>query len=811
MKNNSLPLKVGLLMFLFAILVSAAGYLAYRNLSLIVASIQLKTRPDLKLVMIKEISTDLDKAEGSVRVYRLTQQQEDIRPYYDIIGNIDEKIDSLRTASAEDTTLLHQIDTISSLIEDYMLVWNDMIDMYHNDSLDIYVRELVGKIAVETLKEQQDTTPRKSILKRVFSRKAIKEEEAQKALAREQAREETRQKIMRDLDLMEQRKILKDSLMLQKESRLAITGNEIRERLYLVIARMENEVTDSVKANSHAADLLAQKTYKWLTLFSVVASLLIIAVIMVVIRFVRKTREYQEALEQSKQETEKLAKTKELFLANMSHEIRTPVNAIYGFSEQLLHKHLDEDTHKMAGVIQSTSQHLVRIVNDLLDYSKLQNATVELEKTHFSLHVLLEDIRLLFLNDARSNHTALSVTIRENTPAFVYGDSHRLKQILLNLTGNAIKFTHNGNVEIQARAENRSGNSFDLCLTVKDSGIGISKEMQDKVFEEFTQAEAGTSRKFGGTGLGLSIVKKLVELHNGTIALESEPGRGTLITVRLPYNSGEENKSTVSLKTVPISAELRSLRILIVDDEEYNRMLFSTIFKRWQLRYDEAGDGYTAIEKIKTGKFNIVFMDNRMPGPDGLETVQYIRKELGFDADKLPVIATSATWSEEDKSGMLKSGMNAFLPKPFNEKMLLDTINSVIQQQSVNLMNQPEIKAVTNQSTALNLDNVYHLANNDVFFVKQLLESFIETTEMGISGLEEAVKNNNVQDIYEIAHKISAPCKHVGADFLYSNLKMIENMARSGDYSEDLVRLSDESSREFTVVKKELQKHLESL
>lgn len=798
-------------MFLFAILVSAAGYLAYRNLSLIVASIQLKTRPDLKLVMIKEISTDLDKAESSVRVYRLTQQQEDIRPYYDIIGNIDKKIDSLRAASAEDTTLLHQVDTISSLIEDYMLVWNDMIDMYHNDSLDIYVRELVGKIAVETLKEQQDTSPRKSILKRVFSRKAIKEEEAQKALAREQAREQTRQKIMRDLDLMEQRKIQKDSLMLQKESRLAVTGNEIREWLYLVIARMETEVTDSVKANSHAADLLARKTYKWLALFSAVASLLIISVIIVVIRFVRKTREYQEALEQSKQETEKLAKAKELFLANMSHEIRTPVNAIYGFSEQLLHKDLDGETYKMAGVIQSTSQHLVRIVNDLLDFSKLQNATVELEKTHFSLPALLEDLKLLFLNDALSNYTDLSVTISDNTPAFVYGDSHRLKQILLNLTGNAIKFTRNGMVQIKARAENKSGRSFDLCLDVKDTGIGISKEMQDKVFEDFTQAEAGTNRKFGGTGLGLSIVKKLVELHNGSVTLESEPGRGTLISVRLPYLIGEEIKSTITQKTLPVSAELRNLSILVVDDEEYNRMLFSTIFKRWQLRFDEAGDGFTAIEKIKTGGFNIVFMDNRMPGPDGLETVQFIRNKLGFDSHKLPVIATSATWSEEDKSGMLKSGMNAFLPKPFNEKMLLDTITSVIHNQSSGLTGQPEIKEETPKNTTLNLDNVYHLANNDVSFVRQLLESFIETTEKGISGLEQAVKDNNVQDIYEIAHKISAPCKHVGADFLYSNLKLIENTAKSGEYSEELVRLSDESSHEFTIVKRELQKHMESL
>src|SRR5512133_502557 len=348
MKNYSLPLKVAILMILAVGIVSAAGYLTYKSLSKIVSSVRVKSKPDMRLIIIRDIATDLDKAENSVRMYRLTQKKQDIKPYYTIIGGIDEKIDSLNSASLKDTTLSRQIDTISGLIEQNMLVWNETIDLYHSDSLDIYVRELAGKIAVGTLNEKKEN----SILRRVFSRKAIKEEEA---LAEEQAR----QKIVNDLHRIEQVRILKDSILLRKESALALTGTEIRERMYMLITRMENEVVDLLKHNSEEADALAAKTYQWLTYFALAASLLIMSVLFVVIRFVRKTREYQEALERSREETLKLSKTKELFMANMSHEIRTPVNAINGFSEQLLHEPLNENSRKMMEVVRSTSEHLV--------------------------------------------------------------------------------------------------------------------------------------------------------------------------------------------------------------------------------------------------------------------------------------------------------------------------------------------------------------------------------------------------------------------------------------------------------------------
>ena len=804
----TLPVKVGILMTLAAALVSAAGYLTYKSLSSIVASINIKSRPDLRLLIIRDITTDLDKAESSVRMYRLTRNRQDIKPYYTIIGGIDNKIDSLRSASSNDTSLLPQMDTISSLIEENMLVWNEMIDLYHTDSLEIYVRTLTAKIAVGTLNKKNT---KYSILKRVFSRKAIKEQELQEELEQQQKQKE----IISSLNRMEQQDSIKNSLLLATETKLASTGNEIRERLYLLMSRMENEVIRSIKMNSAAAESLANQTFQRLAVFAVLATLLIISVLMVVVRYVRKTREYQKALEKSRVETEQLARTKELFIANMSHEIRTPVNAIHGFTEQLFHEPLNEKSQEMLGVVKSTSEHLMQVVNDILDFSRLQNARIELEKNHFLARQLFEDVKTLFTRNATANHSRILCKVSDTVPQVLYGDSHRLKQILLNLAGNAVKFTRNGEILISADASEKENDQLDLIVCVSDNGIGINKEMQNRVFEDFIQAEAGTSRKYGGTGLGLSIVKKLVELHQGEIKLDSLEGKGTTVTCILPYHTGNISYIETSAEKIVIPEKIRNSRILIVDDEEYNRLLFKTIFSRWGVKYDEADDGTKAIEKIKNGgNYDLVFMDARMPGLDGLEAADFIRDRLGIKTEEMPIVGTSATHAVNDLQLYLSSGMNGFLPKPFTEKMLLDTMLSLLpakKKERAPVFSGTGITGAAGTGTPVNLSNIYHLANNDLSFVKQLVTTFIESTEQGLTGLQDAINSRDLHTIHEIAHKISSPCKHVGAESLYARLKLIEQQSENLENIGILAKLSTDSAREFMEIKTGLQNHLEKI
>jgi CheY-like chemotaxis protein len=263
-------------------------------------------------------------------------------------------------------------------------------------------------------------------------------------------------------------------------------------------------------------------------------------------------------------------------------------------------------------------------------------------------------------------------------------------------------------------------------------------------------------------------------------------------------------------------------------------MLFKTIFTRWQVAFEEVDNGLKALEMIRSNHYDMVFMDARMPGLDGLEAAQHIRKNFAISAEALPIIGTSATHNKEDMQMYLSAGMNAFLPKPFTEKMLLDAILSVLpvkkrsvkkqllpesmisyidENIAVDTVTSPELLQgfETEADTSVNLSNIYHLANNDITFVKQLITSFIESTDKGIQSLQDAVHSKDIGAIYEIAHRISSPCRHIGADNLYSHLKMMEEQAKNNKNIGILAKLTTESKKDFLEIKEGLKKHLERI
>ena len=421
-------------------------------------------------------------------------------------------------------------------------------------------------------------------------------------------------------------------------------------------------------------------------------------------------------------------------MANISHEIRTPVTAISGFTEQLLHEPLDENTTRTLKIIKSSSDHLSRIINDILDFSKLQNGRLVLEKVHFSIKHILDDVYALFERQALRNNTKLSYSLSPDTPPVLLGDPYRLKQIMINLVSNSVKFTKNGKVHFTLKGIKKQSEEIELVMEFIDTGIGIDESKINFIFEDFTQEEMSTTRKFGGTGLGLSIVKKLVELHNGSIECKSRKYQGTRITCNIPYLTGDEKLIKMDIEPpLYIPEELRNLKILIVDDEEYNRLLFKTILDRWKIKYFEAANGMEALEMLKKDRYDLLFMDARMPGIDGLKTTQFIRDEMHIKESEMPVICISAASVNEDWQKYHKAGMNAFLPKPFTEERLLTTILSVIKDYaSISTSDKVSEEIIESAgSDKINLNNLIHLSGGDEQFVKQMLVSFIDTTKKG--------------------------------------------------------------------------------
>jgi signal transduction histidine kinase/CheY-like chemotaxis protein/HPt (histidine-containing phosphotransfer) domain-containing protein len=788
-KKLSIQIKIGMLMLLAVLLLLATGYLSYRNFSSIVSSIPIDVSPERILLSIREISTDLEHAENSVRIYMITNDTKDLKSYYAIINNIDEKVSLLHEKCSNDSGLLVQVDTISKLIEENILNWNQLLYLSKNDTVDEYLKKLSDQLAIIPESENADN---KGILQRVFGRN--KKSQVDDRL------------IAEDLQRMEFQDSITREKIMTRESKLAVTGGEIRERFYALISRMEQDILKLIDAKASAAGLLAGKTYRWLAMFSVAGTLLAILVLFLVVRYARRSYAYQVALEHSKEEAEKLARMKEIFMANMSHEIRTPVTAISGFTEQLLHERVDPNTSRLLKIIKSSSDHLARIIDDILDFSKLQSDKLILEKVNFDIRDIVEDVYAMFESQARRNNTQLSYSLSSEIPQVLLGDPYRLRQIMLNLISNAVKFTNDGEVRFNIRANNKSQvdigqpGQIELLMEFIDTGIGIDESKIDMIFEDFTQGEVSTSRKYGGTGLGLSIVKKLVELHNGSIECKSKKNHGTTITCRIPYLTGDHKQLKRDIKPhLSVPEEIKKLRILIVDDEEYIRLLFKTILERWNVRHDVANNGVEALDLIKSSHYDLLFMDIRMPGLDGFRITQFIRNELKIKNSDMPVICISAVSLNTDWQKYKESGMDAYLPKPFTEEVLMTTILSVIRNSGLSGSDDANIENLGNGHgiEEVNLRNLYHISGGDEQFIKQMLITFIESTKNGLNAMDKAIASGNTEQVADLAHKMLPPCRHIGAKNLYNHLKQIEESVKNNKGIKVLESLIQESSKDF--------------
>ena len=508
---------------------------------------------------------------------------------------------------------------------------------------------------------------------------------------------------------------------------------------------------------------------------------------MAITQNITKEKQIAGRLKKAKDQAVEANRTKSEFLANVSHEIRTPLNAIVGFTEQLLKTQINEKQEDFLRIIDNASEHLLALVNEILVLSKIEAGEIRFDNVPFKVEHVVKDIYSTLQIKADEKKINFKYDIDPQLDMVLIGDHFRLRQILMNMISNAIKFTDSGYVEIKCFRKKEADNKVYVRFDIIDTGIGISEDKLETIFDQFKQADSTVTKRFGGTGLGLTISKKLTELQHGSISVNSKPDVGTQFTVVLPYEKGNEKDFLLSGQANSLDADmLHDTSVLLVDDDGVNRLLGKTILEELGSKTDVAMSGGEAIAKLKTNRYDIILLDIHMPEISGIDVAHFIRRELNDTSTK--IIAVTAAVMKEDIEQYYKAGINDYLIKPYKEINLYNKVCKVLKKNIAPVkLSREEI--ILKEETQVALYNLYELKriakDNNEFFI-QMLNTFIKNTTENIEKLEKYLTEKNWVQIGETAHKMLPSFRHLEIRPVISDLMEVKEKTLINPQPEDI-------------------------
>jgi signal transduction histidine kinase/CheY-like chemotaxis protein/HPt (histidine-containing phosphotransfer) domain-containing protein len=831
-KHYALEVIVSITLFLVFLLVIATGVLSYIRLDQIIQTVNKTIRPDQKLILVKEIYNDLSEAENSVKSYSLTRNKEDMDRFYTLIEATGDRFEKLKSMCSRSDPMFPYILTLDSVVIrkfmnlDRLLAIQDefrvqqamdqVMDRIREEKMPV-LPPVSDTVVVSDTAVIGDTVKRGSFFSRIFRRKEEREiaRTDMVLITTTQPPAVTYDEISEQVSMVQEEALTREKMLRQEEWNLLQQDRLLMEQIRKVLAKMESVEKETMSRRTRDTEQKAGEVKQIIVAFGISASVLLLLATLVIFRYVRKNILYQKALRRAKEEAEDLSKTKERFYANMSHEIRTPMNIISGFVNQLLSGKLDNEQRDQLGMVKKSSDHLLGILNDLLDLSKLQAGKLELVQTTFSIREIMEDMRRWFEPVAKEKNIQLSAWVGPGVPQLVTGDPVRLRQILFNLTGNAIKFTEKGQVSIKAFPKEITDDNALVVFEVNDTGIGISPEDLRKIFDEFEQGSGPKRLDSGGTGLGLAITRKLIELHRGSLKVESKVGEGSSFRISIPYLKATGDAAVIARPDTTGSEILNGLCVLIVDDEEYNLKLLQVILKRYGCVLLEARSGEDALRLLDAQQVDLVLMDLHLPGMSGDQTALEMRRATEEKGSAVPVIIISAAITSESVNEFRQMGIVDCVPKPFEEEQLIQSVLRTLSfypRRQVAISGPEESREEDQESLPDEEDQpVYDLAplmeasGGDKAFFREMVQLFITNTDHGLEEITDCLAHQEWAKAAEIVHRINSPCRHLKAEKLYRLLKEAEALLNEPDkywMSADMIL---QAEQEFERIRKDLE------
>ena len=747
---------------------------------------RLNERQNWQAMLADDIAINISELDRLSRTYQLSLSREDLAPYLEKADELKFKIDSLYRGSANQP-YHDEVDTLREVFAEKISNYEALILFKISQSQlqdDISALELLANSRDEITTDSmlvptkeittttittanQDSLAKRGLFSKIFGKKEEapnREMMQERKVAYDSAYFEKVDTMMASVESAlrkaESQRRYEQRLLANRELRIASNDLLIIDKLKSIaaeIGRLNEEMIHEQRVQAmQEARLALDNVLFWV----LCGGLLTIIFTILVIRDIFQGARLQRDLRLAKNKAEKLANSREEFLANMSHELRTPLNSIVGFTDQISAE-IPEAGEKIEHV-RNSSEHLLRVVNDILDYSKIESGKLSLETIGFKPSTVIAECSEIMAYQAEQKSLDLIIeSDSELKDLIVIGDPLRLKQILLNLLANAIKFTRNGHVRLATNLIEHTDEVCRIQFSVEDTGKGIEPKSMEKIFGSYQQEEEAIDRQYGGTGLGLSISKKLIEMQDGELQVQSQYGEGSTFGFLVNYKLGDSDVYQGNFQPQTVDIDLIDKRLLLVDDDEMNHILLKPSFKRWGLEFDSAYTGKEALELLKEGVYDFVMLDMKLPQMNGSDLIADIRSGEGIT--KI-VLCTANPLLPKQQPDVIQQ-VDGFLLKPFKEYEVAAALSG--GEDSMTKSNE--------ESLSYTLANFSKFAGDDPAIIRKFIGSFIKSNKENLKLLHKALEQDDAYEIADLAHKMKNTYGQLEAEVIMKKLIQLED------------------------------------